>query len=136
MEELYHISKMILGDCIKFLLFIIASILKWALQPVLFTYGVFRSLSKGLLANYVRDLAIAKDCYGNVLGQHLFNDVLISKKSKHLFGSIRQTISAIIGYNYMDRTSLFLGKVIYKTLDTIEEAHCEKAVLSDKVNVN
>lgn len=113
-------------DLIKLVLYIISSILKWALQPILFTYGIIRSLSKGLLANYIYDLAVAKDKYGNVVGQYLFNDILIHKEGVK-FGS-HFTISSVLGENERDNTLTGLGRFIANTLNFIEKDHCKNAI--------
>lgn len=109
------------------LLFIIASFLKWALTPLLYGYGFVRSLTKYEVEKWHKELAIAKDCYGNVLGQHLFNDFFI-KFAGYKFGKRKETISSVLGKNERDKTLLFLGKITANTLNAIEKEHCKKAI--------
>jgi hypothetical protein len=113
-----------------FLLFIIASILKWAFAPVLYGYGFFVSFIKGGSKEwnkYNQDLAIAKDQYGNAIGKYLFNWLLI-KKDGYNFGNVDETISSVIGKNKIKGTLTIFGKIMDVILDMLEKDHSIKSI--------
>ncbi|MEI7510103.1 MAG: hypothetical protein WCJ62_11645 [Flavobacterium sp.] len=111
-----------------FLLFIIATILKLTLFPLLYLIGAITSIVKGGFNQWNLDLAIAKDQYGNALGKYVWNGLLITKHSKHLFGNIDETISSVIGKNKRDRTLTFLGIFVENILEAIDPNHSENAI--------
>ena len=59
------------------------------------------------------DVAIGLDCFGNVICQHLFNFCLI-KKAGYRFGNIKETISSVLGKNYVESVRLAGLKYSYK----------------------
>jgi hypothetical protein len=113
-----------------FLLFIIASFLKWVFAPVLYGYGFFASFIKGGSKEwnkYNEDLAIAKDQYGNAMGKYLFNWLLI-KKDGYRFGNVDETISSVVGKNKIKRTLTIFGKTLDVILDMLEKDHSIKSI--------
>ena len=110
------------------LLFIAAKILKRILGIVLSSYGIVRSLFKCNFNTWTKSLAIAEDQYGNVLGQYIFNDLLITKDSKHLFGNPDETISSVLGKNKKAGTLTRLGRGVSAVLNFFEKNHVEKAI--------
>jgi hypothetical protein len=113
-----------------FLLFIIASFLKWVFAPVLYGYGFFASLIKGgskEWSGYNEDLAIAKDQYGNAIGKYLFNWLLI-KKDGYKFGNIDETISSVVGKNKVKVTLTIFGKILDSVLSMLEKDHSIKSI--------
>lgn len=110
-----------------YLLLIIASILKWVLTPVAYGYGVVCSLSRGEFSEYNRQLAIAKDQYGNGLCRYLFNQVLITGGG-YKFGCVDETISSVIGKNKQIGTLTRLGRWVDAILDSIDENHSIKSI--------
>ena len=113
-----------------FLLFIIASFLKWVFAPVLYGYGFFASFIKGGSKEwnkYNEDLAIAKDQYGNAMGKYLFNWLLI-KKDGYNFGNVDETISSVIGKNKIKGTLTIFGKIMDVILDMLEKDHSIKSI--------
>jgi 8-oxo-dGTP diphosphatase len=109
-------------------LLIISTILKVALSPILYLYGTVRSLLKCDFNQWNFDLAIAKDQYGNGLGKWLFNDLLITKSSRHPFGNIDETISSVIGKNRVEGTLSFSGKVLDKILEIFDNNHSIESI--------
>lgn len=79
---------------------------------------------------YALKLAKLIDKAGNVLFAEFFNLILIKGNAK-LFGDDTQTISAVIGYNYVKDTLSPLGSLIRRILDSIEPNHCLNAMLND-----
>lgn len=105
---------------------IIASILKWALTPLLTISGYIGAIICGEFSDYGENKAISKDKYGNVLGKYLFNLVFI-KKDGYSFGSHNDTISKVLGINKANGTLKRLGKLVCLLLNKIEKNHVEKA---------
>ena len=114
-------------------LYLLSSILKWALTPFLYSYGLIRSAWKGELQKYHFRLALSKDQYGNVLGQYFFNDVWI-KPNGAKFGKPDETMSSVLGKNKkMDRLRGF-GKLIADTLNKLDPNHVENSIEDDERN--
>lgn len=112
------------------LLWLIAIILKISLSIVLWPYGIVQSIRRFEFSLWYTQLAIGQDQYGNVLGQYLFNDVLITKNSQHKFGNTDETISSVLGKNKAANTLTKLGKGIAAILNFIDKDHVEKAANS------
>lgn len=110
-----------------FILLIIASLLKWILTPVAYVYGLIVAISKGEFSQYNEQLALAKDRYGNVLCQYLFNQIFI-KSEGYKYGVGKETISSVLGKNERDGTLLHLGKFILLILNSLEENHCKNSI--------
>lgn len=111
-----------------FLLWLISIILKISLGIVLWPYGIIKSLRKCEFDAWYKTLAIGQDQYGNILGQYIFNDLLITKESKHKFGNPDETISSVLGKNKAAGTLTALGKGIANILNFFDKNHVEKAV--------
>lgn len=112
---------------VKFLLFLVASFLKWALAPILYIYGFIRSFTKNEFLKYHWDLALAKDQYGNGLGKYVFNDLFV-KKGGYLYGNIDETISSATGKNKQGKTLTRAGLVFDMALELMEKGHSIKAI--------
>lgn len=114
-----------------FLLFLISSLLKWAFAPICYIYGCIASLFKGEFNQYQTALAIAKDQYGNAIGQYLFNSCLVKRKNSifpYRFGNIDETISSVIGKNKVQGTLTLAGKFLDFILGLIEKDHSVKSI--------
>lgn len=107
---------------IGFILFIISTILKIIVAPLAYLYGTIISLKKREWSKWNKDLAIAKDQYGNSVCKYLFNWLLI-KKEGYKFGNIDETISSVLGKNKRDNTLKYLGKFIDKVLHKLDNNH-------------
>lgn len=110
-----------------FILFIIASVLKWILAPLLYTYGAIYSIKNKELLKWHKDLAISKDQHGNVLGKFLFNKLLI-KSCGYKFGNPDETISSVIGKNELNNTLSQLGLILAYILNKLDPGHTKKAI--------
>ena len=109
---------------------LVSSILKWALQPIVYTgtmlwYIITWQPKK--MAQYNWDLALSKDQYGNVLIQLPGNSWLISKDSPYPYGNPDITISAVTGKNKVEGYTIWLGNVLCAILDFFDKDHCIKA---------
>ena len=111
----------------SFLLFFIAFILFFITAPFGFLYAVIRqTLSKSVnsLSVYFLELALAIDNAGNVLMQHVLNDLLLTKNPKrYLFGNKMETISSVIGKNLLSHTLSPTGLALNAFLHWIDKDH-------------
>jgi 8-oxo-dGTP diphosphatase len=111
----------------SFLLFFIAFILFFITAPFGFLYAVIRqTLSKSVnsLSVYFLELALALDNAGNVLMQHVLNDLLLIKNEKtYLFGNKMETISSVIGKNLLSNTLSPMGLALNAFLHWIDKDH-------------
>ena len=93
--------------------------------PLDFIYGIFHNLFTRAftgLGEYLLEIAISIDQLGNVVMQHLFNKLWISKAG-YKFGNGDETISSFIGKNLKAGTLSRFGKLISQILDTIDTNH-------------
>jgi len=109
------------------ILWLTAIVLKICLSVVLWPYGIVQSIRRFEFSLWYTQLAIGQDQYGNVLGQYLFNDVLITKDSQHKFGNTDETISSVLGKNKAANTLTKLGTGVAAILNFIDKDHVEKA---------
>ena len=111
----------------SFLLFCIAFILFLITAPFGFLYAVMRQTfakSVNSLSVYFLELALAIDNAGNVLMQHVLNDLLLIKNEKrYLFGNKMETISSVIGKNLLSHTLSMTGLVLNAFLHWIDKDH-------------
>jgi hypothetical protein len=81
---------------------------------------------------YFLELAIALDNLGNALMQHILNDALLVKNKKtYYFGNKLETISSVIGKNYVTGTLSFLGLRLNKLLHRIDANHSLNSINYD-----
>ena len=80
--------------------------------------------------DYFITVALSIDQTMNVVMSPLFNWIL-RKKNGFEFGNPDQTISYVIGRNYIDGTLTKFGSFWRLFLDTIEKDHCINAVINE-----
>jgi hypothetical protein len=124
-----------------FVLFLISIVIASVLGPVAFIYTIIRSLVRlsrtemqMLFGRLFYFMAYSIDQFGNVIGQYLFNDTLITKDSTYKFGNPDVTISAVLGMNKKNKTLSKLGTYICNILNYIDPNHVEKAADSEIIN--
>lgn len=105
------------------LLNIIASISLWLTRRFFYVYGCFCSLKKGEFMSYQRDIALAKDAYGNALGKYYMNNCFGDG-----FGNRKETISSRLGKNKVTNTLKPQGVFWYNYLNKKEKNHCEESI--------
>ena len=119
----------------SFLLFCIAFVLLTTTAPIGFMYAFFRQSFSGKLKSlkvYFIDVAIALDNAGNVMMQHLLNDLLLIKnENTYLFGNKKETISSVIGKNSLTNTLSALGKSLNAFLNFIDKDHSFNSIMYD-----
>ena len=111
----------------SFLLFCIAMFLFLITAPFGFLYAVIRQScikSVNSLTVYFLELALAIDNAGNVLMQHVLNDLLLIKNEKtYLFGNKMETISSVIGKNLLSHTLSSTGLALNAFLHWLDKDH-------------
>lgn len=109
---------------IGFFLNVIAGISLWLLRRFAWVYG---SLFSKDFNKYNKDIAIAKDRLANVICGPLLNRLLITKDG-YKFGNGKETISSVIGKNYLNGTLTTHGMFWYNFLEKREKNHSIKAI--------
>ena len=111
----------------SFLLFCIAMLLFLITAPFGFLYALIRQTfakSVNSLSVYFLELALALDNAGNVLMQHVLNDLLLIKSEKtYFFGNKMETISSVIGKNLLSHTLNPTGLALNAFLHWIDKDH-------------
>lgn len=109
------------------LLFIIASVIKFVFTPFVWVYSAIFALKHGEFNKWYRELAIAKDAYGNVLMQYGLNQAF-RKSEGYKFGNRKETISSVIGKNKIMNTLTPPGKLVDWILEKAEKNHSIKSI--------
>lgn len=107
------------------LLFFISILLLLVTGPIGFIYGLFyKFIQKGTagLGEYTLKVAVSIDQLGNVIMQHLLDQLWV-KKDGYRFGNRDETISSAIGRNKKLGTLTGFGRAIDKFLDRIDPNH-------------
>jgi hypothetical protein len=89
--------------------------------------GTIVSLSNHTCNKYWKSIALSIDQLGNVICQHLFNLTLI-KKDGYKFGDMDQTISYVLGRNWVDGTLTQTGALLSRILNRLDKDHLDKAI--------
>jgi len=113
----------------EWVLFLFASIAALGIYPISFCYRIIKW--KGFI-NYLRQLSLSIDISGNIVAGELLNDNFITKKSKHKFGVVQETISDNLGENERDETLSIFGKRFTNLLGVIDFNHAQKSIVDDK----
>ena len=117
----------------SFLLFCIAIVLFLTTAPLGFLYALIRqSIVKQVasLSIYFLELAIALDNAGNVLMQHVLNDVLLIKNQQtYLFGNKLETISSVLGKNSLTDTLTPIGNLLARFLNCVDKDHTLDSII-------
>jgi len=118
---------------IKILLFVIALLL----SPLL-VVGIIWSIIKSAIGmrikgwwdrvgDYFFVSAKAIDQLGNVMCRDMFNSLLI-KDDTQPFGDEDETISSVLGKNYMSNNLTTVGKALAWILNTLDPNHVQDAI--------
>ena len=110
---------------IGLLLLLISIVLITVTGPLGLVYGFLRQLfTAGIvgIGEFALQMAISIDQLGNVVMQHLFNALWITKDG-YKFGNRDETISSALGKNKQQNTLTGFGKAIDKLLDIIDPNH-------------
>ena len=100
----------------EFLLYLVAIILFIPLTVInLIVVGVKYSFKWNILKGYFRETALDIDIFGNKNFRTLLNTTLITKQG-YQFGQKNETISSVLGKNYLTNTLTTTGKLLVKIL--------------------
>ena len=100
----------------EFILYLVAIILFIPLTIInLIVVGVKYSFKWNILKGYFRETAIDIDIFGNKNFRTLFNATLITQQG-YQFGQKNETISSVLGKNYLTDTLTTTGKLLVKIL--------------------
>lgn len=117
------------------LLFSIALILLTTTSPIGFIYTIVRQIFVNkvkTLSLYFTEIALVFDEAGNVVMQHILNDfLLIKKRDTYYFGNKKETISSVIGKNYLTQTLSTLGLALNSFLNFIDKGHSLNSIMYD-----
>jgi hypothetical protein len=117
------------------LLFLIALILLVTTAPIGFIYTLIRQLLFNKIKSislYFTEVALVFDEAGNVVMQHLLNDILLHKtKDTYYFGNKKETISSVIGKNYLTQTLSPMGLALNSFLNFIDKGHSLNSIMYD-----
>jgi len=119
----------------SFILFCIAFVLLITTAPIGFFYALLRQLFFGklkTLSEFFLEVAISIDNTGNLMMQHLLNDLLLIKRpTTYYFGNKKETISSVIGKNSLTNTLSPLGKALNAFLNWIDKDHSFNSIMYD-----
>ena len=119
----------------SFILFFIAIVLLITTAPIGFFYALLRQLffdKLKTLSEFFLEVAISIDNTGNVMMQHLLNDLLLMKRpTTYYFGNKKETISSVIGKNSLTNTLSPLGKALNAFLNWIDKDHSFNSIMYD-----
>lgn len=107
------------------LLLVISIILFILTIPFGLIYGfIYKLINKSIqgIGEFGVKIAISIDQLGNVLMQHLLNEVMIIKGG-YKFGNRDETISSALGKNVEKDTLSKFGKILNSILDFIDVGH-------------
>lgn len=111
------------------LLFLVAVLLVVALTPLALLVKLLRVvITMSFDWSWFMRLALSFDQLGNVLGDDLFNWVLIKKESSSRFGDEDETISSVLGKNFLSGTLTILGERLRRLLYQFDKNHSVDAI--------
>lgn len=107
------------------LLLFISIILFLITIPIGFLYGlIYTFFTKSIrgIGDFSLKISISLDQMGNVIMQHLLNEIMILKGG-YKFGNRDETISSVLGKNLETQTLSKLGNALNSLLDYLEAGH-------------
>ena len=114
------------------ILFLIARILQWLLQPLFFIYAIIRLANFKKISTYFKNVAFSLDQLGNVMGAPIMNDVLLKRSPAKLYGNEDETISHVTGVNYLANKLTIFGKALAWILNKIDKNHVQNAAINEQ----
>ena len=112
------------------MLFLISIVLRFIVNPISFFYhlyveikALFTPANMKKIDNNFLLMAIQNDKYCCHADAELLNALFLTKDSKHLFGNIKETISSVLGKNYLAGTLTEQGYEICALLNGMENDH-------------
>jgi hypothetical protein len=112
---------------IAIILSIVAYLLICIMAIPAILFGTIMSIEKNELNAYFMNIAVSLDQFGNTICKYLFNAVLI-KKNGYQFGNVDETISSVLGKNYVNKTCTIIGLFFCTLLGKLDKNHVEKSI--------
>lgn len=112
---------------IALILSIVAYLLICIMAIPAIVYGIVMSLEKDEFSKYFMSIAVSLDQFGNTICKYLF-DWLLIKKHGYKFGNVDETISSVLGKNYVNKTCTWLGLFFCTLLGKLDKNHVEKSI--------
>lgn len=109
-------------------LYLVARFMQWLLSPLFLIFAILSLRDFNKISSYFGDTALSIDQLGNTMGAPLFNSVFLRNNPKVLFGNPDQTISYVVGVNYLDNKLTSFGIFVVKILNTLDKNHVQNAV--------
>lgn len=109
------------------LLSIVAYLLICIMAIPALLFGTFVTLLCGEFNAYFMRIAVSLDQFGNTICKFLF-DFLFMKKGGYRFGNPDETISSVLGKNYVNKTCTIFGKFFCWLLGKLDKNHVEKSI--------
>jgi|SRR5690625_1506407 len=109
----------------NFILAYIAILIFALLEPFSFVYVVI--IKRKSASGYWRSLAYDVDRFGNHQYRTLFNRLFV-KENGYQFGDFRETVSSVLGKNYIKGTLTKSGRILVWILDKIDKNHVTKSI--------
>jgi 8-oxo-dGTP diphosphatase len=127
MENVVHAEEKERSLFSSILLVLIAAILLITTAPIGFLFAIIeQGFTSGLskIKYYLLNVALVLDQAGNVIMQHFLNRLLLKKSQlTYLFGNKKETISSVIGKNFMLGTLNPIGLIANGLLNKIDSNH-------------
>jgi len=139
MESVVHVEEKERSLFSSILLVLIAAILLITTAPIGFLFAIIeQGFTSGLskIKYYLLNVALVLDQAGNVIMQHFLNRLLLKNSQlTYLFGNKKETISSVIGKNYMIGTLTPIGQIANGFLNKLDTNHTLDSIqVNVKVN--
>lgn len=114
---------------VSVMLFLLAILLVVLLTPIAVFVKIVISIRKGKFEHlWIRRLALSLDQLGNVIADDLFNLLLIRDDNIAPFGDEDETISSVLGKNYLKNNLTIPGKALRYLLHRIDPNHSVNSI--------
>lgn len=111
------------------LLFLVAVLLVAVLIPFALTAKVVKAITVTSFDwSWFMRLAVSLDQLGNVIGDDLFNLVLIHKDYLAPFGDEDETVSSVVGKNYLANNLTTSGRLLRNVLHWLDPNHSVNSI--------
>jgi hypothetical protein len=112
-------------------LLLVAVVLGSFLIPIGIIYTVFKkTFQLKYLAEIFFRIAYSIDQLGNTACKYFFNDLFIKDDTEHPFGNPDETISSVLGKNYLKNNLTFIGELLNNLLNFLDTNHSVKSIES------
>ena len=117
-------------DFLRNILLLVMAVLLVALlsPPAVLAKTVFAIKRRELDSEWFRRLALSLDQLGNVIADDLFNWLLIHDDNIAPFGDEDETVSSVLGKNYLADNLTVLGKALRHLLHVVDPNHSIKSI--------